>query len=228
MKVKTYCSFFVKKYFVFILLGIFCIFSLLTILKRNNNDEKVNSEIIIDSPKKETVKEELFVDIKGAVTNPGVYKFAGGTVNDAIIKSGGLIDGADTKYLNLSKKLTNEMVIIIYTKNELEIMKKEESATEVDGVCHCPVVNNDACINNSTIESNKKKETINNVPIIVNINSATKEELMTLSGIGEAKADEIITYRNVNGNFNNIEDILNVKGIGESIFDKIKDKITVS
>ena len=61
----------------------------------------------------------------------------------------------------------------------------------------------------------------------MNINTASKESLMTLSGIGESKAEKIIEYRNTNGNFKNIEELKNVKGIGDAIYAKIKDKITV-
>lgn len=62
---------------------------------------------------------------------------------------------------------------------------------------------------------------------VININTATKAELMTLAGIGEAKANAIIDYRNENGNFTSIEEIMNVSGIGEKIYDKIKNRITV-
>ena len=62
----------------------------------------------------------------------------------------------------------------------------------------------------------------------MNINTATKEELMTIGGIGESKATQIISYRETNGPFQKIEDIMNISGIKEGIFSKIKDYITVS
>ena len=77
---------------------------------------------------------------------------------------------------------------------------------------------------NKQKEDKNENQTINDK---VSINSATKEELMTLTGIGEAKANAIISYRNENGLFKNIEDIKNVSGIGDSIFEKIKDNITL-
>lgn len=61
----------------------------------------------------------------------------------------------------------------------------------------------------------------------VNINKASKEELMTLSGIGESKASQILSYREENGFFQRTEDIMNISGIKEGVFGKIKDKITV-
>ena len=63
--------------------------------------------------------------------------------------------------------------------------------------------------------------------LVVNINTATKAELMTLTGIGEVKAKAIIDYRNENGNFSSTEEIMNVSGIGEKIYEKIKNRITV-
>lgn len=161
---------------------------------------------------KKTKKElaNLVVDIKGMVVNPGVYKVEEGTrINDVISLAGGLKKGADTSNINLAKLVTDEMTIIIYSSEEvLEKYKKEVC------VCDCPYIENDACINN---EENK----------LVNINTCTLEELLTINGIGKAKAQSIIDYRKENGNFNSIEDIKNVPGIGVSLFEKIKDYITV-
>ena len=62
----------------------------------------------------------------------------------------------------------------------------------------------------------------------VNINTASKEELMTLPGIGESKAEKIITYRNENGPFSSIEGIMQISGIKDGMFNKIKDRICVN
>ena len=79
---------------------------------------------------------------------------------------------------------------------------------------------------NNCIETTKYVDE-NNKEDIININTASLDELMTISGIGESKAKNIIEYRSNNGKFNSIEDIKNISGIGESLFNKIKDKITV-
>ena len=104
------------------------------------------------------------------------------------------------------------MTIIIYSKEEVSSDKEE-------CLCDCPLINNDACIK----EEDTKVEEDN----YVNINTCSKEELMSINGIGEAKAKAIIDYREKNGNFNTIEDIRNVSGIGDALFEKIKAYITV-
>lgn len=160
-----------------------------------------------------SIENTFYVDIKGAVKNPGVYEFnEGDMVIDAISSSGGLKKNALTDNINLSKKLSSEMVIYIKTVNE---------ATATN---ECPSNVNQECICDSSseilIEDNKP------ISSLVNINTASLEELMQVSGIGEAKALAIISYRSTNS-FTKIEDIMNVSGIGESIFNKIRDYITI-
>ena len=137
--------------------------------------------------------------------------------------SGGLTKNADTSYLNLSKKLKDEMTIVVYSKEEIANMKDQESIiVYMEKECNCPNISNDACIND-----NSNSDSINNNNGKININTATIEELQTLTGIGESKAKSIIEYRETNGNFKSVEDIMSVSGIGESAYSKIKDNITV-
>ena len=161
----------------------------------------------------------LYVDIKGYVSLPGVYSFKtsdNARINDLILKAGGLKKEADTSILNLSKKLEDEMTVIIYSKSEVEnYIKTQESLKNKLELCEIKLKNN-ACI--------KEDSEINNS--LVNINTATKEELMTLNGIGESKALAIIEYRKKN-KFQEINDILNVEGIGENLFENIKNNIKV-
>ena len=113
------------------------------------------------------------------------------------------------------------MVIIIYSNEEVkEFEKTKEKEQIVQEKCIQKEENalrNDACI------STNKETNLNN---IININTATIEELQTLNGIGESKAKDIIAYRETN-KFNTIDDIKNVPGIGEGLFAKIKENITV-
>ena len=177
---------------------------------------------------KNTVK----VDIKGAIKNPGVYELnANDRVEDVILKSGGILDEADISVINLSKKVFDEMVIIIYTKEEIEKMLNGEDVI-IDNIITdkeviFPDIKNDATINNtsSTNKVDENETTVNKS--IININTATIDELDSLPGIGNSKAQNIIDYRNINGNFETIEDIMNVNGIGTAIYEQIKTYITV-
>lgn len=173
----------------------------------------------------EVVSHNCFVDIKGSINNPGVYEIeCTKRIIDVINLAGGLTDNADTTILNLSKKVKDEMYIIVYSNDQIKEYKEKllpakEIIKEVEEKIICPDSINDACEKTN----NSKSETI--ISGKVNINIATKEELMTLPGIGESKADKIIEYRKSNM-FNSIDDIKNISGIGESIFTKIKDNIT--
>jgi len=144
---------------------------------------------------------------------------------DVIEKASGLTENANTSVINLSKKIRDEMVIIIYSNQQVrEFEKTKEIEQQVQE--KCIQVDENALKNDACIESSKESNTeTNNTK--VSINSATLEELMRLSGIGEAKAKDIIEYRNANGPFKKIEDLMEIPGIGESIFAKIKENITL-
>jgi competence protein ComEA len=203
-------------------------------------EEKIEENNVVENIKKEEiekVKEEVnaincYVDIKGAVFNPNVYECkSDDRIIDIINLAGGLRDDADTSLINLSKKIEDQMTIIIYTKKQVNDAKERlnqpkviEIIKEIEKECKCLDDINDGCINENIEETNKNKE--NNNTSKVNINTASKEQLMTLPGIGESKANQIINYRN-NTPFKNIEDLKNVTGIGDSTFDNLKDYITV-
>lgn len=161
------------------------------------------------------------VDIKGEVINPGIYTMdSSSRVIDVIKAAGGLTENANTSVINLSKKITDEMVIIIYSNNEVEDFKKtKELEEQVSSKCKQNDkygLENDACIS-----SDAKLESL------ISLNDATVADLIKLPGIGEAKANDIIAYRNEHGPFENIEDLKNVSGIGENLFAKIKDYLTI-
>ena len=194
----------------------------------NNNKESSpeENEILIEEvteTKEETVQPTLvYVDIKGAIQNPGVYEIEENKkVIDVVQLAGGLTEQADTSMVNLAKKVSNEMVIIIYTKDEVQNSNLVNTVIKVvEKECVCPNIENDSCIND------KITDTITGGNGKVNINTASMDELSKLDGIGESKAQAIIKYREENGNFKTIEDITNVSGIGSSVYEKIKDNIT--
>ena len=144
------------------------------------------------------VEEYIDVFVSGHVNNPDVYTLKKGSIiNEAVKMAGGFSEGACKDYVNLAKKLEGGEHIVIPGVYEVESAKFQLSTEEVSdsqGI------------------------------VLVNINTATKEELMSLPGIGERKADSIIEYRK-SKTFSSPEDIMNISGIKEAAFNKIKDKI---
>jgi len=171
------------------------------------------------------------VDIKGAVVNPGVYELnEKSRIIDVIDMAGGLTELSDTSVTNLSKYITDEMVIVIYTKEEVanfNVVLEEEKEEEKDCIIYNEVVQNDSC--KESVEEDIVLEDNNEgaeVDTKVSINKADINLLMTLPGIGESKAKSIIDYREKTP-FIVIEDIMNVSGIGEKLFEEIKEYIQV-
>lgn len=205
-----------NKILIILLIALTLLTAVWTLQDESVEEEIVEEKKIVKEEKKEE-KAKIKIDIKGEISAPGVYELTTeNNVIDAINMAGGLTEQSDTSNINLSKKLTDEMVIIIYSKDEIKSMNEKEKIT-------CPPCNN-ACINESDERGKLKTEEVSE---IININKASKEELLTLKGIGESKADAIIEYREKEGEFKTIEDIKNVPGIGETLFEKIKENIIV-
>ena len=160
--------------------------------------------------------DKIAVDIKGAVLRPGVYEIeSNSTVYDLIKEAGGLMSYADTSLINMSKRLFDQDVVVIYTIDEVESFTSGDTSIKViEKECMCPKIENVSCI--------KKTNKVG----VININTASVDELQKLAGVGKSKAEAIVEYRN-NNRFNNPEDITKVKGIGKSIYEKNKDNIGV-
>lgn len=215
------------KYHLTIILLIILIILFIYIKQQLNKEKYQDIEpIVTENIKTETIKEEstCIVDIKGAVNNPGVYQIScDKTVNDAIKIAGDLTEEANTSIINLAKKITNEMVIIVYTNEEVANSNIVNNVVKVvEKECICPNIQNDGCLNNKITDEISNIE--NNG--LININTATLEEIKSIPGIGESKAKAIIEYRNEHGNFDKIEDIQNVSGIGTKLYEEIKIYIT--
>ena len=206
---------------ILILLSISGYFIYINIPKKE--EIKISKEEPIKNTKPEKVEEKKYkVDIKGQINNPGIYEVViSSRVIDVINLAGGLTVNADTSVINLSKKVLDEMVIIVYSKEEVTNFKKtKEIEQQVQNQCVQKDENslkNDACISsNNNISTNK-----------ISINNASKEELMTLPGIGESKAKDIVDYRTKNGPFKKLEDLKNIPGIGENVYNNLKENITL-
>jgi len=229
--------------FLLILIISYFVYSKSNLEKNKYKDIEIVSNIEKEEQPEES-KDEIIkynVDIKGAVKKPGVYLVDNNlTVNDVINLAGGLNKDADTSLINLAKKITDEMVIIIYTKEEVKNSNIVDTVIKVvEKECVCPNIENDSCINteikdditnteNNSCINTEIKDDITNTENnkLVNINTATKEELQTINGIGESKANNIIKYREEVGNFKTIADLKNVDGIGDNLYESIKIYIT--
>ena len=202
-----------KKILIILLIITLLIGGLIYFFRLDNKDNEDITYIETTTKLVEKTKANNYVDVKGSVKKPGVYEFKeNDRVIDAIKLAGGLTKNADTSNINLSKKLKSEMVIVINTKSEL----KNNNNLTCDAVCTREVIEVNNCIETENKTNNK-----------ININTADINKLTELDGIGESKAKTIIEYRTTNGLFKNIEDIKNISGIGESLYNKIKDKITI-
>lgn len=173
----------------------------------------MSETVITTDSEQDTLKsdsqEKWFVDIKGAIKFPGMYPVETDMrIFDVIELAGGLSEEADRNQVNLAEHVRDQMVIYIpkVGENLAEVMLPTETSTSHHDGGHAQAEN----------------ETL------VNINTATAQELQTLSGIGEKKAEAIITYRETNGSFQTIDDLKKVKGIGEKTFDSLKESITIN
>ena len=158
----------------------------------------VETTMLVEKTEVSTTQETvIFVDIKGAVKNPGVYQMkVGDRVKDALDAAGGLTEEADSQKVNLAKRLEDQMVIVV--------PKVGEEAEEIPA-------------GETRKEATKEGK--------VNINTATVEELKTLKGVGEKKAEAIIEYRKKNGSFQTKEDLMKVRGIGKKLFESFQERI---
>lgn len=162
---------------------------------------EVATEEEVERVESKSSEPELFmVDVKGEVHAPGVYELpTDGRVKDAIAMAEGLTDEANELAINFAQKVEDQMVI--YVPHEDDDSGLPENTTTGAGEASGATV--------------------------ININTASEQELLTLSGIGQAKAQQIIQYREENGLFDTPEDLMNVSGFGEKSFETLKDSIKV-
>ena len=157
--------------------------------------------------------EAVIVHICGAVAEPGVYELeAGSRVMDAVKAGGGFLPEADQDSCNLAEPVADGCQIYIMTKEE---SLEAKAAGRTAGIQRAGQA--------GTGQAGGQAEGAGRV----NLNTADKAALMTLPGIGESRADDILEWRSKNGRFEKPEDIMKVSGIKEGAFEKIKDKITV-
>lgn len=196
----------------------------------NQGDEKnIQSQEIYEEKqcqevkeiRKEAIHQEVPIYICGAIQKPGVYYVSlNAIINDVITLSGGLTDEADETAINLASPIQPYQKIIVPEIGE-EIDKSGDSYENRERTEIVEAVPNVEIENENKLANYVKQETG-----LVNINTAAKEELMSLNGIGAVKAEAIIAYRQENGGFRSIDEMMQISGIGEKTFEKIKQFIT--
>jgi competence protein ComEA len=201
------------------------------IFKTNSN----TNEIVIDSTKNtanpiETgipqtsenpigvnQNKEIRVYVTGYVKNPGVFRLnAGSIIADAIYLAGGGTEEAALANINLVYVLKENSMITVKSKKEVE-----DNVTNVDSATLDFGAGVKFISGSNVVDENTNSSTL------ININIASESELQNLKGIGVKKSQDIIAYREANKSFKKIEEIMNVKGIGQATFDNIKSNITV-
>lgn len=169
----------------------------------NHQEEAVQSSNPKEDTSKEETEKELAVYVSGAVKKPGLYRYHGtGRVCDAIEAVGGFSKNADKSSVNLARVLNDGEQICVLTKAQTR-KKASQTASE------------------SSTDGSVQTD-------LIDINKASLDELMTLPGIGQAKAGLILNYRSENGLFAKKEDLMKVSGIKEGVYNKIKDLITIT
>lgn len=159
----------------------------------------MNTEDENQQKNQEITESKVIIELKGAIVHPGVYELeSGDRLIDVVDQAGGFTDNADDRTINQALLLTDQMMVYIPVQGEESIEENQ--------------------IILSTLQGDRGK---------ININQAEQKELLELKGIGEAKAQAIIDYREENGLFKSLEELKNVSGIGDKIFENIKDSIMV-
>jgi competence protein ComEA len=176
-----------------------------------NKSESVDNPAQIEEPVKDPAnnasKSSVYIHLCGAVVNPGVYEVkATDRLFDVIELAGGLNQDAAGDYINQAQTIIDGQRIYIPTVEEVKEIGTDELIEGETGILGEPTQDDS----------------------LININTADKEALMSLTGVGQAKADSIIEYRSKNGNFKSIEELMNIPGIKEGLFNQISSYITVN
>lgn len=173
---------------------------------KSNGSKEINQHAV-----KSNQHEQIFVDVKGAVINPGVYQVSTNMRGTDLIKmAGGFNNYADRNHVNLAKKVTDQEILYIPIQGEV-------IGTPVTNLGSTESSNND---DNAGLDSKSSGDK-------VNLNEADSTKIQTLNGIGQKKAEKIIDYRKQNGPFKSVDDLKNVPGFGERTVANLKPSVSV-
>lgn len=199
-----------RKYCLIVICGVICIAGL--VVKNSMAQSNEPTQISSNSFKSQTARKKqtannsaskmIYVDVKGAVNRPGVYALKSGLrIQDALTKAGGTTNNADINHVNMAQQVNDQQVVYV----------------PVNGEVTTP-------IGSSTVSSGESDSATG--PII-NLNTATKEQLMQITGVGDKKADLILQYRQEHGQFKSVDDLKEVSGFGDKSVANIKDQLAV-
>ena len=164
--------------------------------------DPANTALSGDASRSENEDSTICVFVCGAVNREGVYELPGGSrVIDAVEAAGGYSDDADRTYVNQAEYVYDTQRVEIPTQEEGQLLREYDSSESEDGGS----------------QSDGR----------IDLNTADKQDLMTLPGIGESKAERILEYRQIHGRFSSTEELMNVSGIGSGVYEKIKEYIKV-
>ena len=170
-----------------------------------------------------TPMSEIVVHVTGAVKSPGVYYLpAGARVHEAIEKAGGRTEQADIHSLNLAAKIRDGQQVDVPMIRQIPDVKPPAPISIAAQEYTIPTSSDRSVAPQPSMQRSAPSDESR-----ININTATSQELQTLRGIGPAMAQRIIEYRQTSGRFSTVDDLTNVKGIGEKTLEKIRDNITV-
>lgn len=176
-------------------------------------------------------RQRIYVQVSGAVLNPGVYELPEGSrIFEAIALAGGLTGEADGRRLNQALPVADGQMIYVYQEGEECISLPDGSVPEdaPDGAGSGAAWDLDQSGSKAgSPSSGNAGDDASGADGRINLNTAGAEQLMTLPGIGQAKAERIVSYRETHGAFERIEEIMEIEGIKEGVFSKIKDQIKV-
>lgn len=202
---------FFEQYKLYVFGGIAGVVIVVYFFMSSNTEQANDLSFDFNTVEESQVEEELpavteqpttvFVEVKGAVLEPGVYELPMDARVKNVLDIAVLVDQADLMTVNQSMKLTDEMVIYIPYEGEIESTAAALSQTGTE---------------TSSAEG------------LVNINTAEIQELTTLNGIGEKKAQAILTYRDEQGLFSTLEELKNIPGIGDKTFENLEPYITIN
>ncbi|MEK0174814.1 helix-hairpin-helix domain-containing protein [Tetragenococcus halophilus] len=196
-----------KKFLPLIFATLITVFVLVIYFSQSNNEqvdaweenESAFQQATEDSEKTTEETGKIIVDIKGEINKPGVYELEGDArVKEVILEAGGLTKQAEEKQLNLAEKLQDQQMIYIPNKEEAEEM---------------------------AIDGDKEAEDSNED--MIDINAADINELQEISGVGPAKAQAIVDYREENGAFESVDELNEISGFGEKTVEKLRDSIKI-